>query len=213
MDTLQKSYQEGGESAKKALVEIQVQLEGMLVRLSELVEQARKEGGEKFEESKVALTTAKGRVQELITKCEAVLRELLIKAKTYYEESTTPEQKEWVETVLNKSREQFTSASQKFGTHNEKVTSKLLKWKDDVQSTVADLSKTHVAPTLTTAKEQLNNYSPSSYEKAGSAISSLTDPSLSFFQKIYSFVFLILQALWVLLTTPFKKAEPELKEE
>eukprot|EP01064_Diplonema_japonicum_P007892 TRINITY_DN154_c0_g3_i2.p1 TRINITY_DN154_c0_g3~~TRINITY_DN154_c0_g3_i2.p1 ORF type:complete len:400 (+),score=151.93 TRINITY_DN154_c0_g3_i2:45-1244(+) len=202
--------------------------------LAVLVEQLHKEGEGKYAGRLSPLTTAGGRVQDLMSQVEAVLGELQEKVKMYYE-NHIPEEKrsqvrkhvenlrDTVEKVAERLRE-ATGDLGKNGKHTagqvakkaDEVAVMLAKWTTTVQSTVADLSKTHVEPTLTTAKEQLctakeqlNHYSPSSYEKADSAFIALFDSSLSYPQRIITFVALFIEALYVLFTAVWegKKAE------
>eukprot|EP01059_Diplonema_ambulator_P026411 TRINITY_DN436_c0_g1_i4.p1 TRINITY_DN436_c0_g1~~TRINITY_DN436_c0_g1_i4.p1 ORF type:complete len:380 (+),score=193.96 TRINITY_DN436_c0_g1_i4:71-1210(+) len=189
------------------------EVEEMLLRLREAVGELGRACGSQYDERVVVVRV---KTQELAGRCEAMLQELLRRVQELYD-TTIPEGKrkemqrhvenlkETVEKVVAKTREVVGSVSEQTADEVTKRTGELVmvleRWATDIQHTATALSKTHVEPTLITAKEQLSVYSPSSYDKATSAFAVIHNTNLSTTQRITAFVTLLFQAMYCLVMT------------
>eukprot|EP01059_Diplonema_ambulator_P026410 TRINITY_DN436_c0_g1_i3.p1 TRINITY_DN436_c0_g1~~TRINITY_DN436_c0_g1_i3.p1 ORF type:complete len:229 (+),score=111.33 TRINITY_DN436_c0_g1_i3:71-757(+) len=186
------------------------EVEEMLLRLREAVGELGRACGSQYDERVVVVRV---KTQELAGRCEAMLQELLRRVQELYD-TTIPEGKrkemqrhvenlkETVEKVVAKTREVVGSVSEQTADEVTKRTGELVmvleRWATDIQHTATALSKTHVEPTLITAKEQLSVYSPSSYDKATSAFTTLSNTNITKSQRLTGFVTFMLQAIYFL---------------
>ena len=187
------------------IVEVKTRLDSLLNLMKELVEATQTEA-KTFERSKEALDAAQKKVQLLIVKFEALLKDLQKKMGEVYVAYIPEERRQEINKFLEGATKQLSEGLlQVKDVYKEKELQgvaqfgKVVEWasekSNEVQTKVSELTDEHVKPRFESAKEVLTNYSPDAMEKANEGFSALMDEEQTYFARLTAFLYIIFHAI------------------
>eukprot|EP01060_Flectonema_neradi_P021965 TRINITY_DN300_c0_g1_i10.p2 TRINITY_DN300_c0_g1~~TRINITY_DN300_c0_g1_i10.p2 ORF type:complete len:273 (+),score=77.72 TRINITY_DN300_c0_g1_i10:101-919(+) len=194
------------ENYEQMIVEVKTRLDSLLKLMKELVEATQTEGAKTFEKSKEALEAAQKKVQSLIAKFEALLKDLQQKMTTMYVTYVPEGRRQEISKFLEGSAKQlnegllqvkdaYKAKEQQGVAQYGKVVEWATEKSAEVQTKVTDLTNEHVKPRFESAKEMLGKYSPDAMEKANEGVAALMDTEETYFARLTAFIYIIFQAM------------------
>ena len=207
------------ENYEHMIVEVKTRLDSLLNLMKELVEATQTEA-KTFERSKEALDAAQKKVQLLIVKFEALLKDLQKKMGEVYVAYIPEERRQEINKFLEGATKQLSEGLlQVKDVCKEKELQgvaqfgKVVEWasekSNEVQTKVSELTDEHVKPRFESAKEVLTNYSPDAMEKANEGFSALMDEEQTYFARLTAFIYIILHAIFMFAQQGFAGANDE----
>eukprot|EP01060_Flectonema_neradi_P021970 TRINITY_DN300_c0_g1_i8.p1 TRINITY_DN300_c0_g1~~TRINITY_DN300_c0_g1_i8.p1 ORF type:complete len:291 (+),score=82.92 TRINITY_DN300_c0_g1_i8:62-874(+) len=193
------------ENYEQMIVEVKTRLDSLLKLMKELVEATQTEA-KTFEKSKEALEAAQKKVQSLIAKFEALLKDLQQKMTTMYVTYVPEGRRQEISKFLEGSAKQlnegllqvkdaYKAKEQQGVAQYGKVVEWATEKSAEVQTKVTDLTNEHVKPRFESAKEMLGKYSPDAMEKANEGVAALMDTEETYFARLTAFIYIIFQAM------------------